>query len=1100
MGLYANISTQAPSKTWSKAHAIAFKETNFHNKREGHMNNRTLISAEVVSSDGWPSCYETSIFIEDETGEIISHSCDCPAHLNYSGPCKHCYALCISYALNPSSFEGNEFATKSTSAHLATLLDSEASIIEECSTQSKIHLTPLINFDTKKGWLVKFKITDGGEKEYSINSIGEFINRVEKLEFYQYGKYLSFTHDIRAFDVESQKVVNFLMDVFNNRYEAYELISSSYYYYKPFKIPREITLGSREMVGLFDALKNYKFDIKTNGTQWKRNQNLQIKHDNPPLTVEISEVEDGFTISINKKYVMVKSEQEMYVWVDGEGVYKCRENFSSIYKFLCSYLHDTRDEDQFITKEDMPLFCETILPKLESNLTVLAPEETKRLKPQQAEFQFFLDVRRSNVILDAVATYDAQSFPLWGNVPKGLNSEDSEEAEVSRDRKREMRVITMIKDFFSHDDEYLSTKTNIEAVGNFLDQGLPRFNEVGKVFATPAFNKLIGVRKPSVSVEASIFKNALKLDISSSQLTNEEIAELLKSYRQKQKYHLLPSGALVNVDELEFDELDEIADDLELNQNDIKQGSVELPTYRAFYLDSQKSIASGKGFKEYVENLQSAEKKKVQVPKQVNGILRPYQKEGYRWLRSRTEAGFGGILADEMGLGKSIQFISLLLSQQKQATAPSLIICPSSLVYNWKAEFDRFAPELNVMPVSGSALIREESVKQAFSSWEMEEEYHVDVLITSYDLARIDSKTYTKYNFNFLALDEAQYIKNTKTQTTKAVKSISALHRFALTGTPIENRLSELWSIFDFLMPGILGNKTRFKTKFEKPIAQGDESASDKLQKHVGPFMLRRCKKDVLKDLPDKLESVVYSEMGNKQKELYFALEQRLATQLKASKDKNIESVSQVNSNELSQIEVLAELTKMRQVCCDPRLLFENFKEEGSKLQTILELIDSAIDGEEKVLLFSQFTSFLGLIAEKLKEQKIKYYTITGSTPKKKRLDLVNAFNADDVPVFLISLKAGGTGLNLTGASVVIHADPWWNDAAQQQATDRAHRIGQTRVVNVQKVIAKDTIEERIVKLQEKKRELSEQFVKEGSVSLSSLSEQDLFELLNGED
>ncbi len=466
-----------------------------------------------------------------------------------------------------------------------------------------------------------------------------------------------------------------------------------------------------------------------------------------------------------------------------------------------------------------------------------------------------------------------------------------------------------------------------------------------------------------------------------------------------------------------------------------------------------------------------------------------------------------------MGLGKSLQLITLLLLKQKQADAPSLIVCPSSLIYNWKAEFERFAPKMNVATVAGNAEERKNTVEAAYQSWQTKNKNRVDVLITSYDLARIDIENYENEQFFFMTLDEAQYIKNTNTLTTKAVKKISAKHKFALTGTPIENKLTELWSIFDFLMPGILGSKTHFRTNFEKPIAGGDEEAQKRLQTLVGPFMLRRCKRDVLKDLPEKLESVVYSEMNDEQKSIYQAFEKRLALQLQNKKRSGQgaagdgasrqgaagQGAAGVNESEgFSQLQVLAELTKLRQLCCDPRLILDNVKEHGAKLDTIQELIDTSIDAGEKVLVFSQFTSYLSLIADNLKANKIKYYTIVGSTPKKKRLDLVNAFNENDVPVFLISLKAGGTGLNLTGASVVIHADPWWNDAAQQQASDRAHRIGQTRVVNVLKVIAKDTIEERIVKLQESKRELSEEFVKTGTISLSSLSEQDLFDLLGG--
>ena len=414
-------------------------------------------------------------------------------------------------------------------------------------------------------------------------------------------------------------------------------------------------------------------------------------------------------------------------------------------------------------------------------------------------------------------------------------------------------------------------------------------------------------------------------------------------------------------------------------------------------------------------------------------------------------------------------------------------MCPASLVYNWLAEFERFAPELDVRAVAGTKRERVQSRREAFEGG------GCDVLVTSYDLLRIDAAAWAEHELFCCVLDEAQYIKNPATLTTRAVKRVRARHRFALTGTPMENRLSELWSIFDFLMPGLLGPYNRFRERFELPIVGGDEEAARRLQAIAGPFMLRRLKTDVLRELPDKLESIVYAPLEGEQQRLYAAHEQRLREELTAQrKNKNDRSFDQ------RKVEVLAELTKLRQLCCDPRLLYENYEKGAAKLDAIMELVSSARDAGEKTLVFSQFTSFLDRIAERLDAAGVGYFTITGATPKKRRLALVNAFNADDTPVFLVSLKAGGTGLNLTGASVVVHADPWWNAAAQNQATDRAHRIGQDKVVSVQKVIAKGTIEERIMRLQEAKSDLAEQIVGAGGVSLASLTREDLIDLLQG--
>ena len=377
------------------------------------------------------------------------------------------------------------------------------------------------------------------------------------------------------------------------------------------------------------------------------------------------------------------------------------------------------------------------------------------------------------------------------------------------------------------------------------------------------------------------------------------------------------------------------------------------------------------------------------------------------------------------------------------------------------------------------------------NSTETNETQQTDVVITSYDLLRRDVDDYADCRFALMALDEAQYIKNHATKLAKAVKQITAEHRFALTGTPIENRLSELWSIFDFLMPGLLGTYTKFREKYEQPImAPGSEHSvmADKLQALVGLFIKRRLKKDVLTDLPDKFENVLTVKLEGEQRKLYAAHEQRLRATLTKTKDADFNT---------KKIRILAEFTLLREICCDPRLVYADAKNASAKLDAICELVSTCMDESKKVLVFSQFTSFLDLIGTRLAEQGVDFYTITGETPKKRRVELVDEFNGNDVPVFLISLKAGNTGLNLVGASVVVHADPWWNAAAQNQATDRAHRIGQTQDVNVYQIVAKDTIEERILKLQEKKSELAQQFT-DGTASggVGTLSKDDLLDLL----
>ena len=470
------------------------------------------------------------------------------------------------------------------------------------------------------------------------------------------------------------------------------------------------------------------------------------------------------------------------------------------------------------------------------------------------------------------------------------------------------------------------------------------------------------------------------------------------------------------------------------------------------------------------------------IPEGISATLRRYQKTGFRWIRTLEANGFGGILADDMGLGKTLQTIAVLMSAKEEGrSGTSIVISPASLVFNWGDELAKFAPSLKVVTVTGKQEDRTHMIEEY-------EAQNVDVLVTSYDLLKRDINLYDGKVFEYEIIDEAQYIKNQTTAAAKAVKLIRSKAKFALTGTPIENRLSELWSIFDYLMPGFLYGYDVFKNEFETPIVKyQDEEAMARLQKMVRPFILRRLKKDVLKDLPEKLEENRVVKFDEEQQKLYDAQVLHMKNELASSDDKDFNK---------KKIEILAELTRLRQVCCDPRLCYDNYDGSSAKLDSCMELIQSAIDGGHRMLLFSQFTSMLELLEKRLDAENIEYYKITGETSKQKRMELVKQFNEGTVPVFLISLKAGGVGLNLIGADMVIHYDPWWNVAVQNQATDRAHRIGQTKKVTVYKMVVKNTIEEKILKLQDSKRDLADSIISGDNVGMSSMSRDELMELL----
>ena len=580
--------------------------------------------------------------------------------------------------------------------------------------------------------------------------------------------------------------------------------------------------------------------------------------------------------------------------------------------------------------------------------------------------------------------------------------------------------------------------------------------------------------------------------MASNQFNKEELAEIFSSYDRKKKYHRLKNGTFITFNEEQKQVMSAISDVMKNYADKKNPDTIKMPLFRALYLDellAEKESVELKKNREYrklIGKMRSYENGDYEVPQSLEAVLREYQRDGFYWIKTLKENGFGGILADDMGLGKTLQILAFLLSEKEQGKVKdelrTLIVAPASLVYNWKKEVERFTPQLSVCVMTGTAHERKELIKNQTSN--------VDVWITSYDLLKRDIELYQDIVFANEIIDEAQYIKNQTTHAAKSVRLVNSSFRMALTGTPMENRLSELWSIFDYLMPGFLYGYTRFRSEIETPIVSDkDEDAMTRLRAMIHPFILRRLKKDVLKELPEKQEEIVTVALSGEQKKLYQAHSQRLKMFLE---DQNDEDFAQ------NKLQILAELTKLRQLCCGPELLLENYKGENAKLETCIELITQAIAGGHKILLFSQFTSMLDLIGEELKKAKIDYYRIDGSVKKEARMEMVEQFQnpQNQVSVFCISLKAGGTGLNLTAADIVIHYDPWWNKAAQNQATDRAHRIGQKHAINVYQLIAEETIEQKICELQQVKEDLAEEVLSGEGISSTQFNKDEIMNLL----
>ncbi len=921
---------------------------------------------------------------------------------------------------------------------------------------------------------VEFRVSKPGTKDFIVKNITELCHAVLENKPMKFGKQIDVILDMRSFNIASQKILEFLISLLNEKDAYKEKIHSDFYQRieETNEIRKQIYLRGRYLDEFIEVLGDKPIYMSDDAGNYGPARVI----DHPILpTGEISKVDGGYRFFLKeKKYFLGRK----YIYSPNDHL---SEIYRAPYENAFIEINDLARQmdglEQYISEEDTKQFTKQLWPLLETNsdltITDYHPQEYLPPKPK---FEIYLDMPQSDMIVcEVYSCYQDQKYNVL---------ERNRQNELLRDIEEENKVDRIVTGYFNNFDQVRHRAVLVkdeDKLFNLLNQGVPYFATFAKVFASEKVKKVSVRPVGKVSFGVSVNHDLLQLNLSGDKRTLEDLSEILSKYDAKKKYYRLKNGSFVTVDDASVSQFFQMNEELQISTKDVKKGSVELPVYRALYLDRLVSdddeFETDEHFNQLVSNIKEVEEKQFEIPENLKDTLRDYQVNGYRWLRALQINGFGALLADEMGLGKSVQVISLIQSMENHGRV--IIVCPASLVYNWSAEFKKFSPQTNVLMISGGAEYRKELIENSSDD---------AVLITSYDALKRDVEIYQKMRFDIEVIDEAQYIKNASTMAASSVKEINAKFKVALTGTPIENRLSELWSIFDFIMPGFLHSYARFKKVFEGPIMKDqDEEVKERLRKLISPFVLRRLKKNVLKDLPDKLEEVMYASLEGEQKELYEARKQRLKIML------TNQTAKQFNEN---KIEVLSELTRLRQICCQPGLIYEGYQGNSAKEEMCINLIQQAIDEGHKILLFSQFTSMLDHLIGQLNQNGIQYHLLTGSTKKEDRAKMVDAFQTDDVPLFLISLKAGGTGLNLTAADIVIHYDPWWNTAVENQATDRAHRIGQENIVTVYRLIVKDTIEERIVELQSGKADLAEEIFSGEEMASSKLTREQLLEIL----
>lgn len=1038
------------------------------------------ISAQVASSQRTP--YRTSATVNESTNQILDYTCDCPAYEEYSGLCKHCAAMLFDYVqkrdeqnVSHRPVRTQEPVTNRAVKNMLNFYGAQEKIpFLQPEIYGKVKLVPMLVWEYGAMFL-EFKI--GVSKLYVLKNIRDFVEAVEHSAEFTYGKGLSFYHKKETFTKECQPIVEFICQVL----KCYDISYNPYYYGNISKY-RMIQLDGFALDRFMTLSIGKEREIHMNG----KVKTFLVQQGNPPSFLKIKGGAAGISLEVSK-YLAFEGAEYMYYLVSDLLYMTSKAEREKLSTFRTCF-NNMKTQTVFIAKSELPIFCRELLPLLRQQYEIsqVGFEESLYL-PEQATYEIYLDMPQRDMIQGKLfSVYQQQKYNVF----------EEAKVEQNRDIKEEYRISQKIKEFFNAYDAQscaLVLSGDEELLYQFLCEGIPKLHEFGEVHISDTIRKLKVLPTPRVKIGVSIEGNLLEFEMQSEDMPMEELAEILSKYNRKKHYYRLKDGTFIQMG-AELDGVLNISKTLQLKESDLKKGKIAIPKYRALYLDGTAKefgmdIRKDRNFKNLVRNMKTAEENDFEIPVSLDSVLRNYQKAGFLWLKTLMQNGFGGILADDMGLGKTLQVIALLLSVYEEKKKKSafqdtkqilaFIVAPASLVYNWKKEMEHFAPELSVVMITGSAQERKERIKEAASE---------QILITSYDLLKRDLAEYQKKEFQIQVIDEAQYIKNASAQASKAVKNISAGFKVALTGTPIENRLSELWSIFDYLLPGFLYTYTRFREELETPIVGNEnEEAMKRLRQMIQPFVLRRLKKDVLTDLPDKLEKVVYASLEGEQKRLYAAHVGRLKLFLENQSEAELKT---------AKIYVLSELTKLRQLCCNPALLYEDYRADSAKLELCMETIRMAAEGGHKVLVFSQFTSNFELLEKRLEAEQLAWYRLTGATKKEERISLVEQFNKNKVPVFLISLKAGGTGLNLTAADIVIHYDPWWNLAVQNQATDRAHRIGQKNIVTVYKLIMKDTIEEKIIALQEKKSDLAEQVLGGEGMAEIGFSREELLELL----
>lgn len=716
-----------------------------------------------------------------------------------------------------------------------------------------------------------------------------------------------------------------------------------------------------------------------------------------------------------------------------------------------------------------------VIPYLKSRCAVDMSEELRAMlvrKPMSA--RVYLDRDGRSVTARVAFVYGDREVNPFAPGKTQVTLEKGEKL-LLRDGEREHMVLDVLANAGFRVNREMIRLSNEESLYRFLNDGVKKLGEVSEVFLSRDFKKMY-VRRPALRGGLRMEGGSLMMTLEVDGEPTEEILGIMEALSRSRQYYRMKDGTFLNLENMLGwqEEAEAVSEAAARDGKRMERDALVLRSYRTGYLirmleEAGFPVETDDSAREIAEEI-SGKRAPAEAPE--TGIpLRDYQRRGYEWMYMLDRLHMGGVLADDMGLGKTVQVIALLQAT-REARRTSLIVAPTSLTYNWLSEINRFAPGMSAAVISGTVAQRERM-------WtHLRDNGDLDIAITSYPLIRRDIDRIREISFRFAVLDEAQNIKNTGSIVAAAARQIQADTRLALTGTPMENGVGELWSIFDFVLPGYLPPYHSFLRKYQ------DGMNSEQLRARIQPFLTRRLKQEVLTELPDKLETRLTAAMTSEQRNIYRAAMERLRPKVR--------QVMQEKGIGRGRMEVLSAITELREICCHPGLILNGYTGGSGKEEMLVELLPEMIAGNRRILIFSQFTSMLKKLRIRLENEGYSTMYLDGDTPAGERLGLTERFNGGEGQIFLISLRAGGSGLNLTGADVVIHYDPWWNPAAEEQATDRAHRIGQTKKVDVIRLVMGDSIEEKVVELGERKKALFDRLIMPGESGLEALSEQDI--------